>query len=631
MRRVPSLVGVLAFAAVLASGGASRADERAVVLTFTPTDRSQIAIWIESADGTFLSTVGLTQAVGVRGIGNRPGAAQMNSGYHWPYGRREGVLPVWASRRAAAPGAGQFPRVVFQDRPEGYASRNCADSTNDSYFCLSFMAETTRRDQLDVVTCASPTAFQSDKGRFLKPADIAAGYSEPLAVGGPGAWQLGDRPLSLTSLYPPRHDFTSCANASTVSPCVGGTGSDGCYDHADTAMYADAARMAMPDIDAVSMATPPAGLEQTVMFSVPGSWPDGDYVAYLEINTEGDYNSTYNDSTYPTPCAPWDSCPRGDVWDYWAVNYGYPYRGQPSVVFAVPFTLGQAGNFSALMPVGFGSIDGTDANPGAMHKMDPTISDDAQGAPGSGADRLQIGTTQTSRLEVEVRPCLSGGLPGAGAPTDVTAAPVMDPAHSHQWAHLHFLVPDNQSGIARYEVRTSTDPNPIVVGDDTSFIHGIPAQAASTKTEALVIPTDGAPGTPVDVDFGGLSPLTHYYVGVRAIDGCNRAGPHAVAELTTTKINFVKLPPVSLTKAQCFIATAAWGSGMEPTVVAMRRARDQLLAEVPLFSVAADLYGRSGPAAAGVLRRSDTARVLARQMLGPLATTAEALTPAKKR
>ena len=57
---------------------------------------------------------------------------------------------------------------------------------------------------------------------------------------------------------------------------------------------------------------------------------------------------------------------------------------------------------------------------------------------------------------------------------------------------------------------------------------------------------------------------------------------------------------------------------MEPTVVAMRRARNRLLAEVPLFAVAADLYGRSGPAAADVLQRSDTARVLARQLLeGP--------------
>ena len=59
----------------------------------------------------------------VRGIGNRPGAAQMNSGFHWPYGRREGVLPIWAHRRAAAPGAAVSARDLSEPGPEGYASR----------------------------------------------------------------------------------------------------------------------------------------------------------------------------------------------------------------------------------------------------------------------------------------------------------------------------------------------------------------------------------------------------------------------------------------------------------------------------------------------------------------------------
>src|SRR4051794_31330684 len=155
-----SLVGAVAmllcgaFWARPAHGQAS-SDGRAIVLTFTPTERAQIAIWIEAADGTFLNTVGLTQAVSVRGIGNRPGSSQMNSGYHWPYGRREGVLPVWAHRRAAAPGAGQFPRVIFQNRSEGWASRLCEDSTLDAYFCLSFTAESTRREGLDAISCAS--------------------------------------------------------------------------------------------------------------------------------------------------------------------------------------------------------------------------------------------------------------------------------------------------------------------------------------------------------------------------------------------------------------------------------------------------------------------------------------------
>ena len=67
---------------VMAAGEERAAGERALVFHFAPTARAQIAIWIEKPDGTFLATVGLTQAVSVRGIGNRPGATQMNSGYH---------------------------------------------------------------------------------------------------------------------------------------------------------------------------------------------------------------------------------------------------------------------------------------------------------------------------------------------------------------------------------------------------------------------------------------------------------------------------------------------------------------------------------------------------------------------
>src|SRR5262252_10563995 len=163
MSRVPSLF--LAAAVLTWAAASQAAEERAIVLTFTPTERAQIAIWIESADGQFLNTVGLTQAVSVRGIGNRPGAAQMNSGYHWPYGRREGVLPIWAHRRMTAPGARAFPRIIFQKRVEGWASRACEDSTRDTYFCLSFTVGTTRRDGLDAVSCAS--VFNSDKGRIM--------------------------------------------------------------------------------------------------------------------------------------------------------------------------------------------------------------------------------------------------------------------------------------------------------------------------------------------------------------------------------------------------------------------------------------------------------------------------------
>ena len=175
-----------------------------------------------------MSTVGLTQAVSVRGIGNRPGATQMNSGYHWPYGRREGVLPIWAHRRATAPGALQFKRVTFQSRPEGYASRTCEDSTRDTYFCLSFSAESTRKEGLDAISCAS--VFNSDKGRF------GASTAEPAMLNG----QQTSRPLDALSLYPPRRDFTACSTPTTVNPCMKGT--DPCQDHPDAATFADHVR-----------------------------------------------------------------------------------------------------------------------------------------------------------------------------------------------------------------------------------------------------------------------------------------------------------------------------------------------------------------------------------------------------
>ena len=136
------------------------------------TERAQIAIWVEDAEGTFLETVALTSSVALRGVGNRPGALQMNSGFRWPYGRREGMLPVWAHRRASAPGAELFPMVIFQDRSsEGFASRTSVDASPDSYFCLSFDQDTTTREALDAVTCAS--VFNSDKGRFVTSDDVA--------------------------------------------------------------------------------------------------------------------------------------------------------------------------------------------------------------------------------------------------------------------------------------------------------------------------------------------------------------------------------------------------------------------------------------------------------------------------
>jgi len=565
---------------------------------FTPTSRTQIALWIEKVDGTFVKTIALTQSVGYRGIGNRPGAAQMNSGFRWPYGRREGVLPIWAHRRAAAPGAMLFDRVIFQNRDsEGFASRTSADSSPDSYFCLSFAQAATpalrMKESMDAVTCAS--GFMSDKGRFLKDSDT--GYSEPAEVGGMGIM----RPLGLTSLYPPRRDVKPCADPSCAS------------DTADVASFDQHARTVMPDIDAITMATPPANLEQAILFTIPADWTDDGYVAWIEVNVEGDYNETYNDQTYPTPITP------GDKWDVWAMDSGYAYRGQPSVVYQVPFRVGSAVPKVATEPTFYGDVDGFGPGGGDMHPMDTQITDDPVRWPGLGADRLRLTAGHDYRFQVSFPGAAQCGPHDPPAPpTGLGAAPVADARHSHQWGELDFVVPSSDLPIAHYDVRFSTEP--LTDADPSAFSRALPAVAAALDSEALTIPTAPGPGSRVVVDFGGMEPLTQYFVGIRAVDMCNMPGPYAVTKLTTTRINFTKL-------SGCFVATAAYGSELAPQVGALRRARDKLRGQSSLFSIATDLYYRAGPAAAAVISRSPVARAVVRGFLAPLVAVAETVYP----
>lgn len=644
--RLPLIVAGCLLLVPLRPAGAQTATGTSRVLEFryTPTARAQVALWIEKADGTFVKTIGLTQAVGYRGIGNRPGAQHMNSGFHWPYGRREGTLPIWAHRRAAASGAVQFSRVIFQDRSsEGDASRTTEDSTTERYFCLSFDSSKADKDQLDAVSCAS--GFNSDKGRYITSADVARGYSEP--VDGSTS-----RPLDLVSLYPPRRDVVRCASQTgTVTP--------GCVDTADVDKYVPDATSAIPDIDAITMATAPGmDMEQSILLAVPDDWADGDYVAWAEVNTEGDSNSSYTFST-----------PVGDAWDSWAESYGYSYRGQPSVAFSVPFSLSASATASAAEPMGYGDVDGYGTSGGTLHPLDGTITDDPNGAPGSGADRFRSITGKGYRFQVSVRISTgttpgtggssgSGGLNGAGgagggagggstgatgtggttagsggapaydcanmpslpdAPGGVTADHVADPKNSYQWGTLHFLVPNSVVPIHSYEVRVS--PNPID-GNNSGML----AVSASLEGDALIVPITGAPGTAVDVNFGAplgiIQPEGHYYVGVRAQNQCAQMGPFAVAQFTTTKINFTKL-------SGCFVATAAYGSALSSQVESLRVARDVLRKRSGVFATATDLYYRSGPAAAAVIARSDATRAVVRTLLGPLvdvATAAEAVT-----
>jgi hypothetical protein len=622
----------VALVLALALPAAAVAQDRQVQITYTPTARAQIALWIESADGERFSTISLTDAVAYRGIGNRPGALEMNSGFHWPYGRREGVLPIWAHRRAEVMGS-FFARVIFDGRAsEGNASsagsRSEPPNTRDDYFCLSF----TGGETLDAVTCAS--IFNSNKGRYITPDDVATSYAEPF-VDDDGTAHL--RALGLTSLYPPRRDVDECLG----TRC----------DHDDVYRYASDALDVMPELDAVSLATPPSGTEQLALFAVPNDWPAGDYTVFLEINVEGDYAPGWDATARPTPRAP------SGTWDSWAMGFGYPYRGQPSVVFEVPIVLSATGGeYTADAPVGYGAIHGDRDQPFAM---DDTILDDPAAHPGSGADRL-FANDDGARLSVrvpttdicllpdappecgrecdEARPCAlplecsdEGTcvamclVPNApGMPSDLVLAPYPDVRHAHQWIDLSFVVPTLPRPLLDWDVRVSTEP----IVDEASFVAARPAKAASIDDVALTVPTTREDGTAlvtgdaVALELGGLDPTTHYYVGVRAIDACGSMGPVAAAEIQTAAIHFTTVSP-------CFVATAAYGSPLDARIGVLRRFRDRYLRGNGVGDALVEAYERVGPVIADAIRDDEDARAIVRWLLAPVVTTAEALGSAR--
>ena len=592
------LVGCVLLLSVSSSNTAAQTApaQRVLELRYTPAPRAQIAIWIENAAGELMRTIGLTDAVAMRGIGNRPGASQMNSGFRWPYGRREGVLPIWAHQRASAQGAQQFKRVIFQLRDsEGSASKSSDDESDDDYFCLSFVPARSSKDALDAVSCAS--VFSSDKGRYMTASDVAAGYGEPYEdiVSRVGRIE----PLSLESLYPPRRDAQRCVRAD-------------CYDHADIADYPAHARAVMPEIDEVTMATPLGGEQAKLLFPLPTAWPDGGYRACLEINVEGDYNSSFNPQFYRTPQTP------VAAWDDWASRkgFGYPYRGQPSVVYCLDFAIGgdNARTFETSQPTGTpGTWDTAAPSFGALAPMDG-MTDDPVKAQGSGADRLRRDSTG-SRLTAIVRP--AGACMNNRAPTAVSELAISgyrEERHAHEWATLSFRAAQDDVALFRYELRFSIDP----ITDATSFIRAQPLKNATIAGEELRIPTNTPPGALISIDVGGFVALNHYYIGVRAIDDCGEASPVQVVEFSTPERKFATVTP-------CFIATAAYDSPLAAQVGALRRFRDRQLANNTLGRMLVEAYWQIGPPLAQQITQHDSLRQLARWILSPLVAAVRAL------
>jgi hypothetical protein len=496
-----------------------------VDVDFTPSEDLQIAIWLEDSLGNYVDTLYLTELTGHRGLGNRPGRIDFNSGPKWPYGRRENTFPIWAHRHGMS-----WPKVYFQNdigdhRAEDDLSHNFDESSTEQFYCRPLREN---EAAWDAETCAS--MIYTDKGVLSATED---------------------------SQYPPREDLSMV---------------DG-VDDPSVAEYA-----ALNPFDAITQATPVGGHRRRVFWSVPDDLMPGSYVAWVEVSKEFDHNATYNPASYPAP----------DAILY--KDYGVPYRGQPSVVYQVPFEIGPEHSVASTSAYfGYGAPDGEDGN---VRPPDSTIETDV---PGSGALRLltTILGTEMYRVRVESRIIAEDQPPGAAEAAetvDVTASQVT----------VAFTEPPivSGSGLRGYEIRYRAS-DPMTEGN---FFD-------SSPTMQVVEPQ--VPGARQEVTIANLLPRTHYFIGIRAFDDCQNYGPLIVLEVDTPE------RPVGEVDA-CFIATAAYGSLLANDVEMLRHVRDSYLRSNVLGELLVEAYYTFGPALAGLLGESEELRGIARDLLDPV-------------
>jgi len=526
--RLLSLALFAGLAGVAAPASVHAAEQcRVIDVDLQPTDQLQMVAWLEDAQGNYVETMFITDAVGRRGLGNRPGRSDFNSGPMWPYGRRISTFPIWSRRQGLT-----FPLVVFQNRREDDLSHPFNQSSTEAFFCRPLRVGETG---WDTATC--PSMVYTDKGKL----DAAQ-----------------------TSYYPPREDVAR----------VDGLDDEGVSTYG-----------ALNPYDSVSQATPVADLPFTVSWPIPAGLPTGNYVLWMEVAKEFDHNSTYSVAARPSPVG----IAFGD--------FGLPYQGQPSVVYAVPFEIGTSMTIAETSTyAGYGDPDGFDGN---VRPPDSTIT---ATVPGSGAARilLRADGSDTYRLRVTARPEDDAQAPEA--PTELTV-----PITSQSTATVTFVAPSDNSGK--------------VTGYDVRYRAIDPITEANFESSALVTTplTPDDPGQIQDFQITGLLPETTYYVAVRAFDSCRNLGAITTARFTTPARGTGEVDA-------CFVATAAYGSLLANQVQPLRQFRDGFLRRSVLGELFVETYYTVGPAFATVVEHSDPLREAARDGLGPIIDLVRGLT-----
>ncbi|HEY4182110.1 MAG TPA: CFI-box-CTERM domain-containing protein [Kofleriaceae bacterium] len=427
----------------------------------------------------------------------------------------------------------RYDTIVFQDRAEDNLSHRYDQSSPEPHFCRPMEASTNPdKNAYDAMTCASAQIF-SDKG---------------------------ERDATVQTKYPPRQDIAQTPNT----------------DVDDVSTYPS-----MNKFDAVSTATPASGMVTTFGWTMPSDLAAGNYVLWVEASTEFDHNDTYTEAARPAPT----NISYGD--------YGEPYRGQPSVVYKVPFAIsGSAMTTRTSDYVGYGDPDGAS---GVLNAPDATISTTVAG---SGVDRLGVISDPDGdyRIKVVSRMQLDSIAPGVPQQFALASA-------TSRSAVIDFVEAGDDANVGTvrsYDVRLRTG-SPIT---DDNF----------DAPDTLVLPSTITPvmaGEQQQIEISALLPATHYYVAVRANDDCDNKSPLATYDFST--------PDRAVGEVDaCFVATAAYGSMMAADVGMLRHMRDSVMRKSVLGELAVEAYYTFSPPVAGVVGESELLRWTARSVLEPV-------------
>jgi hypothetical protein len=502
----------------------------------------QIAVWVESADGTtFVDTLMVTNGVALYGIGNRPGRWDLRSGPRFPYGRRPMALPVWAHRRGSL-----YDAVVMNDGKDDWMTYHELVSSPESYFCRPMM----QWEIVDAVTCASGT-FRDAKGLFDR--------TQP------------------PSYYPPRGDLIDWSRV-----CIPSIGTGGGCDNGDSPQFG-----LINDLDTIAAATPAYDRPFAGVWSVPAGLTEGDYALMVEVGKEFDASPAFAHPSYINP---------DEAIDFDA--YGQSGNiGQPSVVYRVPFHFAAAAPIAAAAataPVGYGDWTG---DSGDLHPIDAQIA--ASAGSGQGRLRASDGPGGPGTVHVVEIPCAPLDCAVAAPPEAPRIDEPSGPAGGTSATFTFRQSSDGGAPVIAYELRYAPAPDPDHGADESLFSQWRPAPP----------PASDAPGTITSASIDGLLPETAYSVGLRARGACGWSAP-SFLRIVTGKRRYTTL-------SGCVIATAAYGSDMDPDVALMRRERDRAAEGSDLVRLSALLYARAAPPLAALVGRSDTLRAAVRTLLRP--------------